>query len=260
MKKVFNNSIFMFIFGVLVTVCFAIGVYAINANEIDYKNGKKVSEALDDLYTKTSNNSGGFCKKVDGNSNTVGSKYECDPGDGIYRLFYVLKVNDNTVDLIMDRNINKGTLNYESALDYFSTGEGSTIATSWSNVVSVTIPKVQDIASAVGNDNWNATDWFYLDKYNDNYQNTNQVANNVNRSAYGWLYEHTRECDLYGCTLNTSLDSSAAYGYWLQEKTSPSSNNAWSVYRCGHIYSFGITLNTYLGIRPVITVSKSDIL
>ncbi len=51
MKKVFNNSMFMFVLGILVTVCFGIGVYAINASEIDYRD-TKVDQALDYLYTE----------------------------------------------------------------------------------------------------------------------------------------------------------------------------------------------------------------
>ncbi len=47
MKK---NILFMFI-GMFIMACISIGVYAINAGEIDYKN-TNVESALDDLYTK----------------------------------------------------------------------------------------------------------------------------------------------------------------------------------------------------------------
>ena len=52
--KIFRNN-FKFIIGFLIGVILAssIAVYAsINASEIEYKNGKKVSEALDELYGK----------------------------------------------------------------------------------------------------------------------------------------------------------------------------------------------------------------
>ena len=46
MKK---NIIFM-ILGAIIATVLTVGVYAINASNIDYKNNKNVSEALDDLY------------------------------------------------------------------------------------------------------------------------------------------------------------------------------------------------------------------
>ena len=271
MKKIFRKSnIFAFILGAIIFG--SIGVIATNyvANDVNFtpkdtawkkEDGTditNVKDALDNLYNR--NNS--FCKKITGSKTTIGSKYECDPGDGKYRVFYVLKVNDNTVGLIMDRNINSGTMNHATALAYFTSGDGKNLG--WSNVQSVDNPKAEDIANAVGNTGWNVStattdNKFYFDKYNGNYQNSTQVANASNRSSYGWLYEHTRECEAYGCPLNTSLDSTGTYGYWTQEKVSNDSNRAWNVGRSGHLDNINVDSANLCGVRPVITVLKSQL-
>ena len=258
MRRILTSRIFLV---VLTAIIVATGsVYAtirIQADEIGYQDGT-VEDALNNLYSKTTGTS--FCKRITGNSTTIGSKYECDPGDGIYRIFYVLKVNDDTVDLIMDKNINKGTMNWNTAMQYVSSNN---LKTSWSNARDVTLPKAQDIADAVGNTSWNvdtatADSWFYLDKYNGDFQNSIQVANSANLSAYSWLYNNTRECANNGCDINTSLDSTGAYGYWTQNQVF-NSNYAWDVVRGGQMGRDPISDAQDIGVRPVITVLKSDL-
>ena len=128
MKKIFKNPMFMFIMGVVVTVSIGIGVYAINASEISYGN-TTVDDTLDDLYDKAGS-LGTFTKKVCtytsqgsyGNAGEVGSLYDCEVGPNIHKNFYILAVNGDKVDLIMQHNITEGasptTMTFNNAMKY----------------------------------------------------------------------------------------------------------------------------------------------
>ncbi|MBR6690952.1 MAG: hypothetical protein IKL65_06425 [Bacilli bacterium] len=121
---------------------------------------------------------GEFCTLVndtDGSGTiSVGDKYSCDPGDGVYRTFYVLEDGDNTtlidgitgttsagdVSLIMDSNLDEKTTwclsgEYDGETCK-ADGVYTTIAnntTGWTNV-EVTAPTAYQIAAAGGNLTW----------------------------------------------------------------------------------------------------------
>ena len=266
-EKIFTDPLLIFILGAVIFG--GIGtIYAlvVTASDITYdttksgSNKTNIQDVIDELYSRANQNS--FCKRITGNNTTIGSKYECDPGDGIYRIFYVLKVNDDTTQLIMDRNINRGTLNWETAMEYFTSGAGSNLG--WTNVLKVDNPDVQDIANAVGNTSWDVNsatinNWFYFDKYNGVYQNSVQVANQNNISEYYWLFSNVRECYKFGCSPNASLDSSAAYAYWTKNKISNDNTRAWVIVPSASIYYHVLTRSTDDGVRPVITVSNNKL-
>ena len=117
-----------------------------------------VGSALDDLYTNAKVSLNKFCELKSGDALAIGSMYECDPGDGIKRNFYVLEVRNNEVDLIMEQNIAKGTMTWYNAMKYFSNGAGSSIKSAWTNVLNIDLPKAQAIANAVGNSSWKAAE------------------------------------------------------------------------------------------------------
>ena len=200
----------------------------------------------------------------------IGTKYTLDPGDGTPRDFYILSVNDTTneVRLIMDRNITQGTanptINYTNAMAYFDNGDGLTIKNSWTNVESIDLPGAQEIADAVGNTSWDVTtatktDWFFLDPENGIYQNTNRVANASNLSNFRWLFNYTKGCTNYGCDSTTSLSSPEATGYWTKSLISDDSSRAWDMSFTGNLYRNTISDSGNDGVRPVITISKSNL-
>ena len=195
--------------------------------------------------------------------------YECDPGDGVKRNFYVLAVDNNKVKLIMEHNITEGSgttaMTWMNAMKYFRTGAGASTKSAWTNVDDVDLPMAQDIANAVGNTGWNMEDknldgWFYFDKNGSSYGQT-QVANTSNLSNFRWLYNYTRECSAYGCDSATSLGSTEAYGYWTRDivaQQKDSTGRAWCVHSRGDL-TISFSSDTNLGVRPVITVLKSNI-
>ena len=267
------------------------GVYASTylASDITYRpsdsnwNVNNVGAAIDDLYTKYnggSENQGGseptpsgpsstakVCELKSGTALTVGSKYECDPGDGTKRNFFVLALDGDNAKLIMERNITDGTdqkkIDWNTAMAYFDTGAGKTYKDSWTNVISVGLPGAQDIANAVGNTSWDVTtavqsNWFYLDPSNGTYGQT-KVVSSSRLSDYRWLYNYTRACNSMGCDSATSLDTGETDGYWTSDLFSNDSTAAWNVARLSRLGGTLITNATVYGVRPVITVYKTNL-
>ncbi len=110
-------------------------------------------------------------------------------------------------------------------------------------------------------------DWFFLDGAESNSAIwRTQVANSSKTSKYAWLFDNTSDCINneetcinYGC----NVEQSGTFGYWT---SSPSNynyfiySNAWSVFYKGHLNRDTISHNDRYGVRPVITVKKSDLL
>ena len=91
--------------------------------------------------------------------------------------------------------------------------------------------------------------WFYLDS-----NNQTQTANASNKSTYAWLFDYTDGCANYGCN---KADSST-YGYWTSTSYKDNSTQAWRVSRDGDLINRSVS-HAGDGIRPVITISKSNI-
>ena len=270
-----KKMILGFILGLVVAGGIGVLAYTITAKEIGYTpkdsswKVNNVNDAINDLKKNGGSSSNKFCELKSGEALVIGSMYECDPGDGVKRNFYVLAVDNNKVKLIMEHNITEGSgttaMTWMNAMKYFRTGAGASTKSAWTNVVDVDLPMAQDIANAVGNTGWNMEDknldgWFYFDKNGSSYGQT-QVANTSNLSNFRWLYNYTRECSAYGCDSATSLGSTEAYGYWTRDivaQQKDSTGRAWCVHSRGDL-TISFSSDTNLGVRPVITVLKSNI-
>lgn len=245
-----------FILGLIVAS--SITTYAtikLQANEIEYNN-TTLDKVLDDLYSVDRMD---FChleSEQFGTKNNVGAKYKCNLGDNVDRYFYILTVNsNNTVDLIMDRNVAEN-LSYNAAMNYLSTGEGSSYKTSWKNVYNIKLPDAVAVARAVGNTSWTVSGtWFYFDKYNGSFGQT-KVADSNNPSNYRWLFNYTKGCTNYGCDSETDISTiSNMYA------TSSVSGNDFRAVDFRGIISSGSTSDTAsrFNVRPVITVLNSNL-
>jgi len=251
--KIFKSRIFIFLLGVLITSGV---VYAATtaAESISYGNGT-VKDALDYLYSAPQIQK--ICEYQDstyGDSNniySIGTKYRCRVNANDSYNFYVLaENNNNTLDLLMDRNL-AGVSSWNAAAKYIDTNN---IRTSWSNVLDVNLPSAQDIANAIG---YNVV---VTDTYTDTQICVNNLAtsdcsqNTIGKNA--WLYNYTANCASYGCDPQTQTSDSTA-GYWTRDLYL-SKNWGYTVLWRGVFYSTGIT-NANLGVRPVITVLKSNL-
>ena len=202
-----------------------------------------------------------FCELKSGKALAVGSKYECDPGDGTKRNFYVLTVNSNTVDLIMERNLSDTvgsarTMTYNDAMAYFTTGAGASTKAGWKNVINVDLPGAEAIAKAVGNNDWVTADkigWWCLGSKDQDL--IDSYCNAATNEPYAWLFDYLIGCKQAGC--NTAANATA-YGYWTKDLSS-SSDYAYSISWAGSMSKKEVSTLNSRGVRPVITVLKSSL-
>ena len=190
------------------------------------------SEECSNLMSNETESSSISCTSTSGTvSYALGTSYTCDPGDGP-RTFYVLEEGTDTVSLIMNENLgdrvawNTSGNNADGPVTALAYLEEQTSI--WT--VEATLPTGQQIADAVGNTSWTSG------------------SNPISLSSAPWLYGN----------LYTSSNKSLPDGYWTSTPHSGLSNHAWRVYYSGHLNGyFGDSTST--GVRPVITVSKSQL-
>ena len=123
----------------------------------------------------------------------------------------------------------------------------------WKNDLNPRLIEANEIAKITGHPTFDASKanqkYFYLDS-----NNQTQTANASNKSKYDWLFDYTYECTNNGC--NTS--DSSTYGYWTSIPNKDSSTQAWRVNRYGSLSLIPVA-DSGGGVRPVITISKSNI-
>ena len=234
-----------------------------NGYAIEYKDGKskKISDVCDfDEYKVYENGTAIYfnpetmtiCNQSEAVSKT-GTKKGC-------MKWYTY--NDEgkkatTVNMILDHNttarVTYNSTNSNSEMKEVKTALESDTNT-WDKASNARLITANEVAKITGNtsfDEKNATsgNWFYLDN-----NNQTQVANSTNKSKYAWLFDYTYSCKEYGC----NIEDSSAYGYWTSTPVVGVTEYAWDVYRRGRLGN-DTTSNTYPGLRPVITISKSII-
>ena len=182
--------------------------------------------------------------KVPSGNYAYGDEYTCELGDNDAKTFFVLETNGDNVSLIMDRNIDsngKGTTSgntvawcksgndnscaADGALEYLKTS-----TTGWTKLTEsqISLPTGQQIATAGGDSAW--TD-----------------SHPTGTTLLTWLYGN----------LNSS--SSAPSAYWTSTPYASYSNIAWFVACGGYLDGSGVGDANFNGVRPVITVSKSNL-
>ena len=164
------------------------------------------------------------------------------------------KEGNATVNVILDHNTTAGVA-------YNSTGSNSEMkevkkalendTKDWKNTARlITANEVAKITENTGFDaSTENQDWFYLDS-----NNQTQKANASNKSKYAWLFDYTYDCTSYGC----NKSNSSTYGYWTSTRKIDGSAYVWRVTKFGNLYNGDVTAIVN-GIRPVITISKSNI-
>ncbi len=122
----------------------------------------------------------------------------------------------------------------------------------------------QEIATITGNTGWDekvaANSSYYLDSKTTTKSDTCK-SGNTTVCQYGWLYDRTnKSCTTWGCLNNAdSSTSSNMSGYWTASSRAGSSANAWYVYCVAAVDSDSVYHSGNLGVRPVITISKSNL-
>ena len=167
------------------------------------------------------------------------------------------KEGNATVNVILDHNT---TANVE----YNSTGNNSEMkevkkalendTKDWKNTARLIT--ANEVAKITGHPTFNATQsgqsWFCLDTNKPD--TTNWCSKAQGTSEYAWLFDYTDGCTNFGC--NTSDSSNP--GYLTSTPSKDDSTSAWRVDRLGDLVSLNVADPGY-GVRPVITISKSNI-
>ena len=176
---------------------------------------------------------------IEANS-TTGTKSGC-------MKWYAFNDDDksSTVNVILDHNTT-ARVAWNSAVDALKTDTST-----WKNTARLIT--ANEVAKITKHPTFDARktgqSWFYLDS-----NNQTQTANASNKSTYAWLFDYTRGCTSYGCN---KADSST-YGYWTSTRKVDNSTYAWRVGSYGNLRNYHVS-NADYGIRPVITISKSNI-
>ena len=190
---------------------------------------------------------GNKCSKEEAKS-TTGTKSGC-------MKWYVFndKEGNATVNVILDHNTTANVA-------YNSTGNNSEMkevkkalendTKDWKNTARLIT--ANEVAKITGNTGFDATQtgqgWFYLDS-----NNQTLTVNSTNKSKYAWLFDYTIGCTNYGC----NVSDSSTRGYWTSTPYKGTSTVVWLVNLIGSLNHTYMTGNN--GIRPVITISKSNI-
>ena len=165
-----------------------------------------------------------------------GDEYTCELGDNDAKTFFVLETNGDNVSLIMDRNIDskgKGTTS-GNTVAWCKSGSNNTCAadgaleylktstTGWTKLTEsqISLPSYDQIYKAAGNRTEELPTW------------------------------------LYG---NLDVNNSAPYGYWTSTPDASDSLFARKVIYDGTLYYYSVGDVDDSGVRPVITVSKSNL-
>ena len=187
-------------------------------------------------------------------NSTIGTKSGC-------MKWYAFNDDDksSTVNVILDHNTT-------ASVKYNSTGNNSemkevanalkTDTSNWKSDLNPRLITANEVAKITGNTNFDANkenqDRFC---FNTNQSDTTTwCSNDQGTSKYAWLFDYTYDCTSYGCN---KADSST-YGYWTSTPKKDDSASAWRVYWQG-LLDHGYVDSAASGIRPVITISKSNI-
>ena len=169
--------------------------------------------------------------------------------------FYIFDNSGDTYKMILDHNTT-ATVAYETSGTYKEYSEAS-IKTTVDNdttgwVGSPRIITANEIAAITNTSIFDGSPskWFYFNGTGDNKQTSSQGDN-----EYAWLFDYTKKCTSYGCD---TADSST-YGYWTSSPVSIFSDLAWFVNNDGSLRDYYVDSDGNYGVRPVITISKSQI-
>lgn len=163
-----------------------------------------------------------------------GDEYTCELGDNDIKTFFVLETNGDDVSLIMNTNVDS---NGKAITSSDSTDKGLVAWITdedWAklNLSQIKLPTANQILTASGK--------------------TFNVSETVSEIST-WLIDYLS---------GTTKALSGIFGYWTSTPTTFYNYNAWNVMGEGWItcyYDARVSYSDGNGVRPVITVSKSNL-
>ena len=173
--------------------------------------------------------------------------------------------NSSTVDVILDHNTS-AELAYNSEYEYVPYAQASiktqveSDTTGWTSGLNPRLITADEIAHITGADsekNWSVAtktsgDGFCFDT-NESHD-IDYCEKSQGTSSYKWLFNYTYDCTSYGCDI---ADSSTA-GYWTSSGVTDDGYTAWGIDSHGSLHSDDVDNGYGYGIRPVITITKTQ--
>jgi hypothetical protein len=140
-------------------------------------------------------------------------------------------------------------------IDSYSVSNGTATYTINYSTYKARLIKASEIATITGNSSFveataTNSNSFWLDT-----NNQTQTAFTTGASNYDWLFDYTNGCTSYGC----SIADASNYGYWTSTAVSGYTYYAWSVYAAGVLNGDSVVNEGIYGVRPVITILKSNL-
>ena len=179
----------------------------------------------------------------------VGVTYTCELEDGEENTFYVLETNGDNVSLIAGMNLG-ATVAWVTKEDYLAAGgtESDYGSHGNNNLCPVTVNKVLKEGTA---------SWTKLDESQIKLPSGQQIA--TAGGDTNWT-----ENNYTGTILPTWLSShtkftTGTYGYWTSSPDVLNARYAWTVRHEGRLDNYVVSNPSNHGIRPVITVLKSNL-
>ena len=181
-----------------------------------------------------------------------GDEYTCELGDNEEKTFFVLETNGDNVSLIMNKNIDsngKGTTSGNTVAwvtkeDYLAAGGTSNDYGRIGNNKFGPITAEKALKK-------NTKTWTKLTESQislPSYDQINKAAGNKTSGLSTWLYG------------NLKVNNSAPFGYWTSTPIASRSYGAWRVSYDGYLGGYNdVGYDSNNGVRPVITVSKSNL-
>lgn len=220
----------------------------LSESEYSYKNGELTINKVDGDIIIEAEKQEVLCKaateatmgKIPQGNYEYGDEYICDLGDtedSKNLIFFVLETGDDNVSLIMNKNIGNLVPWCKSGSTGACAADGAkeelyTETSDWTKITDksqITLPSADQIATASGK--------------TFNHGNVSGVAK--------WLYDYLS---------GTTHPVSDVRGYWTSTPDKDYPFHSWFIYSQGYIYDTRFTnLGVNYGVRPVITISKSNL-
>ena len=198
------------------------------------------SDCINKIASEGTGSSSISCTSTSGTvSYALGTSYTCNPGDGVERTFYVLEDNGDSVSLIMNENLGDKVA-WITQEDYEAAG-----GTQWSSNID------WNSFGPITANNYleSQTSSWTVDASLPTYDQIYNVSNSNKLTNTPWLYE------------NKNL--SGAFSYWTSTPDSSVSFIAFGVMYNGNITGDAnlgnLDVSQVGGVRPVITISKSNL-
>ena len=176
--------------------------------------------------------------------------------DGCMKWYAFLDDGFDTVKLLLNHNTTASAqwANGGETIPTIANAQLAEDVSGWHDTIKntarlITANEVNQIVPTDGTHVWNIND--YTTWYEFHYGNQTVYNGPVGSNKYAWLFDNTKNCELYGCN---STEVNAA-SYWTSSNIS--SEYAWHVGFYGDLYYADLTKTS--GIRPVVEISKDII-